>query len=100
MSDFAAVDEQLKVLLRGAVDVVRLDELKDKLAQSREESRPLRIKFGMDPTAPDVHLGHTVVLRKLRCFQDFAHQAILIIGDYTALVKNSEPTNGNQNTSA
>lgn len=86
MSDFLPAEEQLEVLLRGAVDVVRLDELRDKLAASREANRPLRVKLGMDPTAPDVHLGHTVVLRKLRQFQDMGHQAVLIIGDYTALV--------------
>lgn len=86
MSAFAPADEQLKVLLRGAADVVRLGELKEKVERSRQSSKPLRVKFGMDPTAPDIHLGHTVVLRKLRQFQELGHQAVLIIGDYTALI--------------
>jgi tyrosyl-tRNA synthetase len=81
-----AVDEQLASLLRGAESVYATQELKHKLA----EGRPLRIKLGMDPTAPDLHLGHTVVMRKLRQFQDLGHQAILIIGDYTAKI--GDPT--------
>jgi len=83
---FAAVDEQLKILTRGCERIDTLDELRKKLADSRAKNKPLRIKLGLDPTAPDIHLGHTVVLRKMRQFQDLGHQAVLIIGDYTAKI--------------
>ena len=83
---FATVEEQLAVLTRGVERIDTLDELRRKLAASREKNRPLRIKLGLDPTAPDIHLGHTVVLRKMRQFQDLGHKAVLIIGDYTSRV--------------
>src|SRR5512136_3102647 len=83
---FATVEEQLKVLTRGVERIDTLDELRHKLQRSRETNTPLRIKLGLDPTAPDIHLGHTVVLRKMRQFQDLGHKAVLIIGDYTAKV--------------
>jgi tyrosyl-tRNA synthetase len=83
---FATVEEQLKVLTRGVERIDTLDELRRKLQRSRETNAPLRIKLGLDPTAPDIHLGHTVVLRKMRQFQDLGHKAVLIIGDYTAKV--------------
>ncbi len=83
---FASVDEQLKVLTRGCERIDTLDELRTKLAESAQSGRRLRVKLGLDPTAPDIHLGHTVVLRKMRQFQDLGHQAVLIIGDYTAKV--------------
>ncbi|MBI4580387.1 MAG: tyrosine--tRNA ligase [Planctomycetes bacterium] len=83
---FASVEEQLKVLTRGCERIDTLDELRTKLAASRETGRPLRIKLGLDPTAPDIHLGHTVVLRKMRQFQDLGHKAVLIIGSYTAKI--------------
>lgn len=83
---FATVDEQLAVLTRGVERIDTLEELRRKLASSREKDRPLRIKLGLDPTAPDIHLGHTVVLRKMRQFQDLGHKAVLIIGDYTSRV--------------
>jgi tyrosyl-tRNA synthetase len=83
---FASVEEQLKVLTRGVERIDTLDELRHKLQRSRETNTPLRIKLGLDPTAPDIHLGHTVVLRKMRQFQDLGHKAVLIIGDYTAKV--------------
>ncbi len=83
---FADVDEQVRVLTRGCERIDTLDELRHKLARSKERNEPLRIKLGLDPTAPDIHLGHTVVLRKMRQFQDLGHQAVLIIGDYTAKV--------------
>src|SRR5258705_3509705 len=73
---------QLEELRRGVVDVLPDTELAARLALGR----PLRVKLGVDPTAPDIHLGHTVVLSKLRQFQDFGHQAVLIIGDFTALI--------------
>jgi tyrosyl-tRNA synthetase len=83
---FRSADDQLKVLCAGAVRIETVDELRRKLDESRAAGRPLRVKLGMDPTAPDIHLGHTVVLRKMREFQDFGHVAVLIIGDYTAMI--------------
>ena len=83
-------DEQLGLLVQGWETVVTRDELKKKL----EQKRPLRVKLGCDPTAPDLHLGHSVVLGKLRQFQDLGHKAVLIIGDYTALI--GDPTGQNK----
>jgi tyrosyl-tRNA synthetase len=83
---FKPVEEQLAVLLRGAAQVETRDELKKKLERSRETGKPLRVKYGIDPTGFDVHLGHTVPLRKLRQFQEFGHTAVLIIGTATAAV--------------
>ena len=83
-------DEQLNLLAQGCETVVTREELKKKL----EQKRPLRVKLGLDPTAPDLHLGHSVVLRKLRQFQDLGHKAMLIIGDYTALI--GDPTGQNK----
>ncbi|NLW84945.1 MAG: tyrosine--tRNA ligase [Phycisphaerae bacterium] len=85
--------EQVKLLKRGAVEIYREDELAQRLTEAAKAARPLRAKLGMDPTAPDIHLGHTVVLRKLRQFQDLGHKAVLIIGDYTALI--GDPTGQN-----
>src|ERR1700724_2300183 len=81
-----SVDEQLRLIKRGADQVVREDELHKKLEKSIKTGKPLRVKYGIDPTGIDVHLGHTVPLRKLRLFQELGHQAVLIIGNYTALV--------------
>lgn len=83
---FAPVEEQLAILTRGCERIETLDALRDKLERSRAQGKPLRIKLGLDPTAPDIHLGHTVVLRKMRQFQDLGHRAVLIIGDYTSRV--------------
>ena len=83
---FQPADDQLKVLCAGAVQIETVEELRKKLNESRAANRPLRVKLGMDPTAPDIHLGHTVVLRKMREFQDLGHIAVLIIGDYTAMI--------------
>ncbi|HEY3789440.1 MAG TPA: tyrosine--tRNA ligase [Urbifossiella sp.] len=83
---FLPVDDQLAILLRGAAHVEKLDELRKKLERSRETDKPLRIKYGIDPTGFDVHLGHTVPLRKLRQFQELGHTAVLIIGTATARV--------------
>jgi tyrosyl-tRNA synthetase len=88
--DFAPVDDQLERVLQGAVDVHVEEELRQKLTKSRETGTPLRIKLGMDPTAPDLHLGHTVVLTKLRHFQELGHQAVFLIGDFTGLI--GDPT--------
>src|SRR5438874_9544334 len=82
----ASLDEQLVILRRGVEQVVPEGEFRQKLDRSLRENRPLRVKYGIDPTGIDVHLGHTVPLRKLRQFQDLGHQAVLIIGDYTALI--------------
>src|SRR2546429_2425583 len=86
MSKFPPVEDQLRLLTRGATHVEKLDELRKKLERSRETGKPLRIKYGIDPTGFDVHLGHTVPLRKLRLFQSLGHKAVLILGDYTAMV--------------
>ena len=80
------VAQQVNLLKRGTVEVYREDELAQRLSEASQAGRQLRAKLGMDPTAPDIHLGHTVVLRKLRQFQDLEHKAVLIIGDYTARI--------------
>ncbi len=83
---FPSVDEQLQIITRGIEKIVPQDELRRKLQQSIDTGTPLRIKYGIDPTGIDVHLGHTVPLRKMRQFQELGHQAVIIIGNYTALV--------------
>ena len=80
------VSAQMEVLLRGAEAVHSPEELEQRLLESKKTGRPLRVKYGMDPTAPDIHIGHSVVLGKLRQFQDLGHKAVLIIGDYTARI--------------
>lgn len=91
---FLAVEEQLEVIERGTVEIVPKDELIEKLKKSKKQNKPLKIKLGCDPTRPDLHLGHSVILRKLRQFQDLGHEAILIIGDFTALI--GDPTGQNK----
>jgi tyrosyl-tRNA synthetase len=86
MANFAAVDEQLTYLKKGAAEIIRESDLRAKLEKSLKTGKPLRVKLGMDPTAPDLHLGHTVVLRKLKHFQDLGHTAIFLIGDYTGMI--------------
>src|SRR5437870_522473 len=81
-----SVDEQLALIRRGVDQIVPEAELRTKLERSVKTGVPLRVKYGIDPTGIDVHLGHTVPLRKLRLFQELGHQAVLIIGNYTALV--------------
>jgi tyrosyl-tRNA synthetase len=90
MSNFAPVDEQLTYLKKGAAEIIRDADLRSKLEKSRATGKPLRVKLGMDPTAPDLHLGHTVVLRKLKHFQDLGHTAIFLIGDFTGMI--GDPT--------
>jgi tyrosyl-tRNA synthetase len=90
MPNFAPVDEQLAYLKKGAAEIIRESDLRDKLERSRTSGKPLRVKLGMDPTAPDLHLGHTVVLRKLKHFQDLGHTAIFLIGDFTGMI--GDPT--------
>jgi len=84
------IEEQIAVIKRGAVDLISEKELRDKLTRSEKERRPLRVKLGLDPTAPDLHLGHTVVLQKLKQFQDLGHIAIFLIGDFTGMI--GDPT--------
>jgi tyrosyl-tRNA synthetase len=83
---FPPVAEQLELIRRGVEKIVPEEELRRKLEESARTGRPLRIKYGIDPTAADVHLGHTVPLRKMRQFQELGHQAVIIIGNYTAMV--------------
>lgn len=80
------VEEQMAVIRRGVAEIVPEEELKDKLFRAISDNRPLRIKLGLDPTAPDIHMGHTVVLNKLRQFQDLGHEVHLIIGDFTGRI--------------
>ncbi|KUK36057.1 MAG: Tyrosine--tRNA ligase [Thermacetogenium phaeum] len=84
------LQKQLEVIRRGVVEIVPEDELIRKLKRSLDEDRPLRVKLGMDPTAPDIHLGHTVVLHKLRQFQELGHEVVLILGDFTGRI--GDPT--------
>jgi tyrosyl-tRNA synthetase len=88
-----SIAEQVKLLKRGTAEVFTENELAERLALATKQGRPLRVKLGLDPTSPDIHLGHTVVLRKMRQFQDLGHKAVLIIGDYTARV--GDPTGQN-----
>jgi tyrosyl-tRNA synthetase len=90
MPNFAPVDEQLAYIKKGSAEIIRESELRSKLEKSRATSKPLRVKLGMDPTAPDLHLGHTVVLRKLKHFQDLGHTVIFLIGDFTGMI--GDPT--------
>jgi tyrosyl-tRNA synthetase len=91
---FAAVPEQLALLERGIVDFHVRGELEHRLEESRASGRPLRVKAGFDPTRPDLHLGHTVVLQKMRQFQDLGHTAIFLVGSFTAMV--GDPTGQNE----
>lgn len=80
------IEEQLEYLKKGAVEIIREEELKSKLVKSARTGNPLRVKAGFDPTAPDLHLGHTVLIRKLKHFQDLGHTVIFLIGDFTGLI--------------
>jgi len=80
------IEHQLEYLRKGAVEIIREEELRQKLVDARQANRPLRIKAGFDPTAPDLHLGHTVLLRKLKHFQDLGHTVIFLIGDFTGMI--------------
>ena len=90
MSSFPPVDEQMELLLRGAVDVVSEDALRRRLEESRRQNRPLLVKTGFDPTAPDLHLGHAVLLRKMAHFQQLGHRVVFLVGDFTAMI--GDPT--------
>jgi tyrosyl-tRNA synthetase len=88
--NFATVEEQLAYVRKGSAEIIPEADLVAKLTASRASGKPLRVKLGVDPTAPDIHLGHTVVLRKLKHFQDLGHTAVFLIGDFTAMV--GDPT--------
>src|SRR5213596_4387308 len=93
MPSFAPVDEQLTYIKKGSSEIVKESELREKLEKSRAAGRPLRIKAGFDPTAPDLHLGHTVLLNKMRQFQDLGHHVMFLIGDFTGMI--GDPTGRN-----
>jgi tyrosyl-tRNA synthetase len=93
MPTFASVDEQLDLITKGTAEIIPLEALRERIAQSRASGAPMRIKAGFDPTAPDLHLGHTVLIRKLRHFQQLGHTVIFLIGDSTALI--GDPTGRN-----
>src|SRR5260221_11273068 len=87
---FKPVDEQIAYLRKGAAEIIREEDLRAKLEASAKSGKPLRVKLGVDPTAPDLHLGHTVVLRKLKHFQDLGQKEIFLVRDFTA--KAGKPT--------
>jgi tyrosyl-tRNA synthetase len=93
MPEFLPVDEQMDLLQKGAAEIIRVSDLRERLEESRMTGRPLRVKAGFDPTAPDLHLGHTVLMRKLRHFQQLGHQVIFLVGDFTSLI--GDPTGRN-----
>ncbi|MGO9775566.1 MAG: tyrosine--tRNA ligase [Terracidiphilus sp.] len=93
MTDFLPVDEQMDLLQKGAAEIIRVADLRERLEESRKTGRPLRVKAGFDPTAPDLHLGHTVLMRKLRHFQQLGHTVIFMVGDFTSLI--GDPTGRN-----
>ncbi|HOJ12791.1 MAG TPA: tyrosine--tRNA ligase [Clostridiales bacterium] len=84
------VDEQIKIIEKGAEEIIGVDDLRKKLEKSQKTGIPLTVKLGLDPTAPDIHLGHTVVLRKIKQYQDLGHRAVIIIGDFTGMI--GDPT--------
>src|SRR5215468_12318717 len=88
MSDFKTIpiQEQFAHIQRGAVEIIREEELVEKLKRSQKTGKPLRVKAGFDPTAPDIHVGHTVLIRKMRHFQELGHTVIFLIGDFTGLI--------------
>ena len=90
---FPPVEEQLTYIKKGLAELIREEELRERLIASAKENRPLRVKAGFDPTAPDLHLGHTVLLRKMKHFQDLGHTVIFLIGDMTGLI--GDPTGRN-----
>ncbi|HXE14654.1 MAG TPA: tyrosine--tRNA ligase, partial [Bryobacteraceae bacterium] len=90
---FAPPDQQIIYLKKGLAELIREEDLHERLVQSAKENRPLRVKAGFDPTAPDLHLGHTVLLRKMKHFQDLGHEVIFLIGSMTGLI--GDPTGRN-----
>ncbi len=85
-----SLKEQIKIISKGAAEIIDVEDLKKKLEHSVEKNKPLTIKLGLDPSAPDIHLGHAVVLRKIKQFQDLGHKAVIIIGDFTGMI--GDPT--------
>src|SRR5919108_1033144 len=90
MAQPMSIDAQISIIERGAIDLITSEELRRKLERSVTAGQPMRVKLGLDPTAPDIHLGHTVVLHKLRQFQELGHQVMLVIGDFTGMI--GDPT--------
>src|ERR671923_1598288 len=92
MSDFKTIplEEQLERIQRGAVEIIREEELAEKLKRAQKTGKPLRVKTGFDPTAPDIHVGHTVLIRKMKHFQELGHTVIFLIGDFTGMI--GDPT--------
>ena len=88
MSDI--IENTIKVMLKGAAEHTDVSEIRAKLESIAKENRPLRVKLGLDPSAPDIHIGHAVVLRKIKQLQDLGHEAIIIIGDFTGMI--GDPT--------
>src|SRR6266576_6074270 len=88
MKDFKTipVEEQLAHIRRGTVEIIREEELIEKLKRAQKTGKPLRVKAGFDPTAPDIHIGHTVLIRKMRHFQQLGHTVIFLIGDFTGMI--------------
>ncbi|HKZ46417.1 MAG TPA: tyrosine--tRNA ligase, partial [Thermodesulfobacteriota bacterium] len=84
------ITTQLSIIKRGIVDLISEEELKEKLQNAAKDGKPLRIKAGFDPTAPDLHLGHTVLIQKLKQFQELGHHVIFLIGDFTGMI--GDPT--------
>ncbi|MDT8068738.1 MAG: tyrosine--tRNA ligase [Terriglobia bacterium] len=93
MAGFRPVDEQIEYIRKGAVEIIREEDLRERLEQSYKSGTPMRVKAGFDPTAPDLHLGHTVLIRKLKHFQDMGHTVVFLIGDGTGLI--GDPTGRN-----
>jgi tyrosyl-tRNA synthetase len=93
MQEFLPVNEQMDLLQKGAAEIIRVSDLRERLEDSLKTGRPLRVKAGFDPTAPDLHLGHTVLMRKLRHFQQLGHTVIFLVGDFTSLI--GDPTGRN-----
>ncbi len=85
-----SIEEQIKIIRKGSEEIIGIDELTQKLKRSQKTGIPLKIKLGLDPSAPDIHLGHTVVLRKIKQFQELGHRAVIIIGDFTGMI--GDPT--------
>lgn len=90
MEENKEIEEQVRIITKGALEVISVEELREKLKKAHKEERPLIVKLGLDPTAPDIHLGHTVVLRKIRQLQELGHHAVIIIGDFTGKI--GDPT--------
>src|SRR5215475_6130573 len=86
MPNFPPVEEQLAYIKKGAAEIIHESELRERMEQSLKNGKPLRVKTGFDTTAPDLHVGHTVLIRKMKHFQDMGHTVIFLIGDFTGLI--------------